>query len=254
LTAERFTPDPARAGERLYRTGDLVRRHPDGRLEFLGRLDHQVKVRGHRIELGEIENALARQPGVREAVVLASRDTVGEAFLLGFVTARPGADAPDAEALRQGLARELPGIMVPRSISVRASFPLTPNGKVDRIALAQAAPAPVAQAAAAPASALEQTIAGIWCEVLGLPEVARDANFFDLGGHSLLVIQVQRRLRDAVGQEVSVTDMFRLPTVTAIAQHLQGHNTQERAVSEGQNRAQMRRAMRAQATSPQANA
>ncbi|HSW17526.1 MAG TPA: MupA/Atu3671 family FMN-dependent luciferase-like monooxygenase [Ramlibacter sp.] len=246
LTAERFIDDAARPGERLYRTGDLVRRRPDGQLEFLGRIDHQVKIRGHRVELGEIENVLARQAGVRDAVVLARHDSAGEAFLLGYVTGRPGEPAPDPEALRQGLARELPEIMTPKSISVRSAFPLTPNGKIDRNALGQSAPAPAARAAAAPSAGLEQIIAAIWSEVLGLPEVERDSNFFDLGGHSLLVIQVQRRLREATGREVSVTDMFRLPTISAIAQHLQQEGgAPERAVNEGQSRAQMRRALRA---------
>ncbi|WP_167784701.1 MupA/Atu3671 family FMN-dependent luciferase-like monooxygenase [Ramlibacter rhizophilus] len=252
LTAERFVADPARPGERLYRTGDLVRRHPDGRLEFLGRLDHQVKIRGHRIELGEIENTLARQPGVREAVVIARQDAAGEYVLLGYVTPEAGANL-EAEALRRAIAQALPEIMVPRAVAVRSSLPLTPNGKVDRKALAQsgaeAAAAPAQPSAApaggAPGDALEQTVAGIWREVLGLDEVARDSNFFDLGGHSLLVIQVQRRLKDAVGQEVSITDMFRLPTVAAIAEHLRG-NTRDNAVSAGLSRAHARRALRGQ--------
>ncbi len=258
LTAERFIDDPREPGLRLYRTGDLVRLQPDGRIEFLGRLDHQVKIRGHRIELGEIENALARQPGVREAVVLARPDSAGEAFLVGYVTATDRSAPPDAEQLRKGLAQQLPDIMVPRLISVRASLPLTPNGKVDRKALLQAAPsaaaaspsaaAPAAVAASSPGSPLEKTIAAIWCEVLGLPEVARDSNFFDLGGHSLLVIQVQRRLKEAVGQEISITDMFRLPTVAAIAGHLGGQQQPVSAVNEGLSRAQARRALRAQAT------
>ncbi|MBL0422889.1 LLM class flavin-dependent oxidoreductase [Ramlibacter sp. AW1] len=258
LNAERFIADERHPGQRLYRTGDLVRRHPDGRLEFLGRLDHQVKIRGHRIELGEIENTLASQPGVREAVVIARQDTAGEAFLVGYVTAAAGQPAPDADTLRRALAERLPDIMVPRLISVRASFPLTPNGKIDRKALAQAAApatgapaapaAPTPAASAAPHDPLEQTVAGIWCQVLGLPEVGRESNFFDLGGHSLLVIQVQRRLKEAVGQEVSITDMFRLTTVAAIAGHLRGGgDTRDTAVNEGLSRAQARRALRSQA-------
>lgn len=257
LTAERFIDDPARAGERLYRTGDLVRRHPDGRIEFLGRLDHQVKIRGHRIELGEIENALARQPGVREAVVVAQQDAAGEAFLAGYVTPAAGATL-QPDALRKALAQALPDIMVPRLVSVRESFPLTPNGKVDRKVLAQSPVKPVVEplpaagvATAAPASTapedgLEQTVAAIWCQVLGLPEVGRDSNFFDLGGHSLLVIQVQRKLKEAVGQEVSITDMFRLPTVAAIAEHLRG-SSQATAVNDGLSRAHARRALRGRA-------
>lgn len=249
LTAERFIADAGRPGQRLYRTGDLVRRQPDGRLEFLGRLDHQVKIRGHRIELGEIENALARQDGVREAVVVAHQDAAGEHFLVGYVTPASGA-APDADALRRALAQALPEIMVPRLVSVRASFPLTPNGKTDRKALAQAAPMAAGPAIAAPIVApedpLEQTVAAIWREVLGTSDVGRDSNFFDLGGHSLLVIQVQRKLKDAVGQEISITDMFRLPTVAAIAEHLKGSRS-DTGVSAGLSRAHARRALRGQA-------
>jgi len=255
LTAQRFIDDPREPGLRLYRTGDLVRLQPDGRIEFLGRLDHQVKIRGHRIELGEIENALAREPGVREAVVLSRPDSAGEAFLVGYVTATDRAAPPDADQLRKALAQQLPDVMVPRLISVRASLPLTPNGKVDRKALAQAAPAAAPQASAAPSGApasmpgspLEKTISAIWCEVLGLPEVARESNFFDLGGHSLLVIQVQRRLKEVLGQEISITDMFRLSTVAAIASHLGGSQPQANAVNEGLSRAQARRALRTQA-------
>ncbi|MEJ7929077.1 MupA/Atu3671 family FMN-dependent luciferase-like monooxygenase [Ramlibacter sp. AN1015] len=246
LTAERFVEDPLHPGERLYRTGDLVRRQPDGRLEFLGRIDHQVKIRGHRIELGEIENALARQPGVREAVVVARQDAAGEAILVGYVTAAPSAPAPDADTLRKALSELLPEIMVPRLVSVRESFPLTPNGKTDRKALAEASPtsaAAPAAALAAPEDPLEQGVAAIWSQVLGVTDVGRDSNFFDLGGHSLLVIQVQRRIKETLGREISITDMFRLPTVAAIAEHLRG-NTRDSAVSEGLGRAHARRALR----------
>ncbi|AEG94152.1 MelG protein (non-ribosomal peptide synthetase)-like protein [Ramlibacter tataouinensis TTB310] len=249
LNAERFTPDAAQPGSRFYRTGDLVRRHPDGRIEFLGRIDHQVKIRGHRIELGEIENALMRQPGVQQAVVLARQDSVGESFLLGYVVPKAGA-TPEAEALRRNLAQELPEIMVPKAVLVMAAFPLTPNGKVDRNALAQSKPVAAAKPPAPPSSQLEQTISAIWAEVLGLSEVGTQDNFFDLGGHSLLVVQVQRRLREATGQEVSITDMFRLPTVAAIAAHLAGRGNAT-AVSDGLSRAQARRAMRSRSGAQQ---
>ena len=250
LNAERFIPDPAdpQGAARLYRTGDLVRAHPDGRLEFLGRLDHQVKLRGHRIELGEIESALLQQPGVQEAVVVACRDAGGEPFLAGFVTPRAEGPALEGEALREALAQALPAVMVPRAVTVRASLPRTPNGKTDRQALARlGAPAPaVPRAAAGEGHPLEQAIAAIWCEVLGLPEVGRDSNFFDLGGHSLLVIQVQRRLRESLGHEVALRDMSRLPTVPASAAHLQGQG-KDTAVADGLSRAQARRALRGHA-------
>lgn len=254
LTAERFIDDPLHPGQRLYRTGDLVRWQPDGRLEFLGRTDHQVKLRGHRIELGEIESQLLAQPGVAQAVVLARTDPNDLAAgprLQAYVLAMRGARV-DAEALRQALAAELPAIMVPASVQVMAAFPLTPNGKVDRLALpdprgasvitTDAVPAP----ASAPQGALEQTIAGLWRDVLGLAHVGVNDNFFDLGGHSLLVVQVQRRLgelSELQGQEVSITDMFRFPTIRSLAKHLAGH-TLSTAVNEGQSRAQARRQLR----------
>jgi natural product biosynthesis luciferase-like monooxygenase protein len=252
LTAERFAADAAVPGARLYRTGDLVRRHSGGALEFLGRIDHQVKIRGHRIELGEIESALSRQPGVAQAVVLAREDGTGDKRLVGYVTAQAGA-APDPESLRRELMRELPEVMVPAVVMLLPSLPLTPNGKVDRRALPAARPVEAARNVAAPQGELEQAIAAIWQEVLGLPQVDVAENFFDLGGHSLLVVQVQRRLREVCGQEVSITDMFRLPTIRALAAHLGGNATSS-AVGEGLSRAQARRAMRSRATLQQVSA
>ena len=264
LDAQRFFQDGA--GGRAYRTGDLARRHPDGQLEFLGRMDHQVKIRGHRIELGEIEGVLLRQPGVAEAIVLDRRDDPGEVRLKAWVTPRPGSDRPQPEALLRALARELPPVMLPRSIRVLDRWPLTPNGKVDRNALSAATAAPVrseppkASAASppsvsvplpasstgqAPTASLEEAVAMIWREVLGRADLARDANFFDLGGHSLAVVQVQRRLREATGVEVAMADMFRLTTITSLAHHLCGRSgAADRAVSEGLERAQARRALR----------
>ena len=242
LTAERFTADSARPGSRMYRTGDLVRRHPDGAIEFLGRLDHQVKIRGHRIELGEIESALMRQPGVKQAVVVAREDGLGDKRLAAYVTAKSGA-VPNVEQLRQALAQELPEVMVPYAFLVLPAFPLTPNGKVDRRALPEPSAAVAVRPAATPQSQIEKTIASIWQEVLGLTQVGTSDNFFDLGGHSLLVVQVQRRLRDACGREVSITDMFRLPTISALAAHLEGHALPS-AVGDGLNRANARRLMR----------
>jgi len=242
LTAERFIDDPSLPGSRMYRTGDLVRRHTDGALEFLGRMDHQVKIRGHRIEPGEIESALARQAGVKEAVVVARDDASGDRRLAAYVTATAGA-ALDAEQLRQALAQELPEVMVPSAVVVLEAMPLTPNGKTDRCALPEPYSALAARPSAAPGNELEKTIAAIWREVLGLPHVGTSDNFFDLGGHSLLVVQVQRRLRDACGCEVSITDMFRLPTISSLAAHL-GGDAVPSAVGDGLNRANARRLMR----------
>ena len=242
LTAQRFVTDAD--GQRWYRTGDLVRRHPEGALEFLGRIDHQVKIRGHRIELGEIEGLLLRQPGVKEAVAIAREDAGGDKRLLAYVTPHAGA-RPEPDALRASLARELPDIMVPATVLVLPALPTTPNGKIDRRALPEPqAATSLRAAAAAPQSDIEKTIASIWQEVLGLPQVGTGDNFFDLGGHSLLVVQVQRRLREACGREVSITDMFRLPTIKSLAAHLGGTAPAANAVGDGLARAQARRLMR----------
>ena len=251
LTSERFVDDTGHPGSRLYRTGDLVRRHPDGAIEFLGRIDNQVKIRGHRIELGEIEAALMRQAGVKEAVVVAKEGIGGDKFLAAYVTPQPGAQ-PDIEQIRTALASELPDIMLPKTLQVLQAFPLTPNNKIDRRALPDAStsagpsvPAPRPPAGAE--SQLEKEIASIWEQVLGVPKAGTSDNFFDLGGHSLLVIQVQRRLREATGREISITDMFRLPTISALAAHLNGSLTRT-AVSDGLSRANARRGMRLRIT------
>jgi acyl carrier protein len=233
LTAERFVTDAH--GARWYRTGDLVRRHADGAIEFLGRIDHQVKIRGHRIELGEIETALAQQPGVKDCVVVAREDR-----LLGYVTAQAGVN-PEPEAMRAALALQLPEVMVPQTVLVLPALPMTPNGKIDRRALPEPnAVIAVRPTTSSPQGELEKTIAAIWQDVLGLPQVGATENFFDLGGHSLAVVQVQRRLREACGREVSITDMFRLPTIKALAAHLGGADSQVNAVNDGLARAQRR--------------
>ncbi len=241
LTSERFIDHPLAAGGKLYKTGDLVRRHPDGDLEFLGRLDHQVKIRGHRIELGEIEAVLLRQPGVQRAVVVAREDVVGDKRLVGYITAQPAATI-DVSSLRRSLAAALPDVMVPSALVALPSLPMTPNGKIDRNAL----PAPRAAAPTPPAAvenALERTIAAIWSDLLGLDSVGVTDNFFDLGGHSLLVVQVQRRLREALGREVAITDMFRFATIRALADHLGGEQSGSTAVDRGLDRARARQTM-----------
>ncbi len=223
LTAERFVPDPwsAAPGERLYRTGDRVRRLADGEIEYLGRLDQQVKVRGLRIELGEIEAVLAALPGVREGAVVAAGDEAARR-LVAYVV--PGAGgAPAAAELRRHCQRYLPAYMVPAAFVVLAGLPLLPNGKLDRRALAALAalntPQPqLAERFVAPRSPLEEVLAGIWAEVLGRPRVGVEDDFFaDLGGHSLLATQVVSRVRQRLGIELPVRSLFEAPTVSGWA-------------------------------------
>lgn len=220
LTADRFRPDPFAGSGRMYRTGDLVRRRGDGRLDFLGRADHQVKIRGHRIELGEIEAALEAVHGIRQAVVMAREDVPGDVRLVAYVTAE---GSVDEAALRAGLAEHLPEVMVPAHILRLDAFPLTPNRKVDRKAL----PAPSARVAGPQAAfvpledSVEQAIAAVWTKVLGVPQVGRSDNFFALGGHSLLAVQAHREMKAALKLDrLAITDIFRFPVLSALAAHL----------------------------------
>jgi amino acid adenylation domain-containing protein len=215
LTAERFVPDPfAGDGGRLYRTGDIARFLPDGRIEFQGRRDSQVKLRGFRVELGEIESALARHPEIREAAVAALAGPQGEKQLVAYLV--PEAAAPSVADVRDFLIARLPAYMVPAAFVVLPALPLTANGKLDRRSLPAPEPGgePVGTPPRTPA---EELIAGIWSEVLGVRGVPRDANFFELGGHSLLATQVLSRLRVATGAEVTLREMFESPTVAAMA-------------------------------------
>ncbi|MDH0665488.1 amino acid adenylation domain-containing protein, partial [Pseudomonas sp. GD03858] len=208
--AERFIASPFNEGERLYRSGDLVRQRADGVLEFLGRSDHQIKLRGLRIEPGEIEACLERQPGVREAVVL-----VHDAAPVGprLVAYHTGEVQPD-EALRQALLARLPEYMVPALFVHLEALPLTPNGKLDRKALpTPELPARVYQA---PQGDTEQLLAGIWAELLGVERVGRHDNFFELGGHSLLAVTLVARLRE-VGLAADIRVLFGQPSVAALA-------------------------------------
>jgi amino acid adenylation domain-containing protein len=219
LTAAAFVPDPFSGvpGARLYRTGDRARRLPDGRLEFLGRVDRQVKVRGFRVEPGEVEAALRAQPGVRDAAVLARPDAEGGVRLAAYVVAEPGS-APAADgALRAALRAVLPEHMVPGAIVALDALPLTPTGKVDVAAL----PGPAAPAVeyAAPRSAVEEVLARDWAEVLGLETVGIHDDFFALGGHSLLAARLVTRLR-VLRVEVPVRSVFEAPTVARLAEHV----------------------------------
>ncbi|NMO13898.1 amino acid adenylation domain-containing protein [Pyxidicoccus fallax] len=221
LTAERFVPDPFSPvpGARLYRTGDVGRYREDGRIEFSGRADFQVKVRGYRIEPGEIESLMRAHPEVAEAVVLVRE---GEARLVGYFVPRSGgADAELAAQLRGFLREKLPEYMLPSVLVPLARMPLTRNGKVDRGALPD--PAAVQRDAApyeAPTSELEQRIASIWQEALKVERVGLHGNFFDLGGHSLLMVQVHEKLSAAFGRRFSMVELFQHPTVASLAKYI----------------------------------
>ncbi|MCP5155944.1 MAG: amino acid adenylation domain-containing protein [Ectothiorhodospiraceae bacterium] len=238
LTAERFVVRALAGGrhERVYRTGDLVRQRADGALEFLGRTDQQVKLRGFRIELGEIEAVLRRQPGVSDSVVVCREDRAGDPRLVGYVT---GTDLAPA-ALREGLGAALPEYMVPSVVMVLDALPLTPNGKVDRRALPAPEGAETVGEAVAPRSALEHQLAAIWCEVLGRERVGVHDNFFDLGGHSLLLLQVQSRLSSELDHPVPTIALFHYPTISQLAGHLSGELAERRVREEARDRAERR--------------
>jgi amino acid adenylation domain-containing protein len=221
LTAERFVPDPFGAlngepGGRLYRTGDLVRYLADGRIEFLGRNDFQVKIRGFRIELGEVEAALAEHPAVAAVVVLAREDEPGERRLVAYVVAAPER-SPELAGLRRWLEERLPSYMVPAVFVALSELPLGPTGKVDRRALP--APAVERREAERPGerSPVEELLAGIWADLLGVPDVAPQESFFELGGHSLLATRMISRVRAVLGVELPIRAVFEEPTLAGFA-------------------------------------
>lgn len=225
LTAERFVPDPfyPEPGARMFRTGDIVRRLPGGELAFVGRLDDQVKLRGYRIEPGEVTFALKRHRGVRDGVVVAAGDGADGKRLVAYWVPVAGDLTPSADDLVAFLRRSLPDYMVPSAFVRLDALPLTPNGKVDRAALLDpvvrdAAPA---DAFVAPRTAVEQDVAGILAPLLGLDRVSADANFFLLGGHSLLGTQLVTRLRDHFDVELSLKALFDAPTVAEIAAEIE---------------------------------
>ncbi|MBW8485474.1 non-ribosomal peptide synthetase [Actinomadura parmotrematis] len=219
LTAERFVACPfGEPGERMYRTGDVVRWRPDGQLEFMGRQDDQVKVRGFRIELGEIETALAAHPLVAQNVVTARKDAVGDTALVAYVVGAAGGD-PDPAGVREFLARTLPEYMIPSAVVVLDAMPLNPAGKLDRGAL----PDPVfaaSEVGRGPRDAREEILCGVFAEVLGLPRIGIDDDFFDLGGDSLKATRVVSRARAALDAELAVRALFEFPTVAGLAEHL----------------------------------
>jgi amino acid adenylation domain-containing protein len=230
LTAERFIPDPfsSQTGGRLYCTGDRVRQRRDGSLEYLGRIDQQVKLRGYRIEPAEIVHTLESHPAVQQAVATVRAGTDGEERLGAYVVLSTQAPCPTDE-LRAHLHQLLPDYMIPAWISVLSELPLTPHGKIDW----QALPDPESDAPPprsvpfSPEQPMELRVAALWAEVLGVREVGPDDNFFDHGGHSLLMIQVQHRLREDLSVDLELLDLFRYPSVRLLCTHLAGRKTSD---------------------------
>ena len=216
LTKEKFVANPFISGERMYRTGDLARFLPDGKIEFLGRIDHQVKIRGYRIELGEIEKQILKYRDIKEAVVLAREDEAKDKYLCAYIVS---AVEVMANEIRQYLAAVLPDYMIPSYFVQLAGMPLTPNGKVDRKAL----PEPVSKGSAdyvAPRNQVEETLVQIWGEVLGKSPIGINDNFFELGGHSLKATVVLARIHKELNAELPLKELFRTPTISEISDYL----------------------------------
>jgi amino acid adenylation domain-containing protein len=232
LTAERFIPDPFRAGQRMYRTGDLARFLADGALQFLGRSDFQVKLRGYRIELGEIESALAEHPAVAQSVVLVREDQTFDPRLVAYVQFKAGQSVPSAE-LRAHLKRTLPEYMVPGFFVPLGAMPLTPNGKLDRKAL----PAPDyvrgerstqpggAIAKVSPRDDIELILARVWQRILRLEDIGVTDDFFELGGHSLLAVRMINELKQVAGFDLALAELFRGATIEHLARVLRGDSS-----------------------------
>ncbi len=241
LTAERFIANPFKPGERIYWTGDLAKYRDDGVIEFLGRVDHQVKIRGYRIELGEIEARLGEHASVRECVLLLREDVPGDQRLVAYLV--PNGAAPDPNDVRDHLRKDLPEYMVPNDVVILDAMPLTPNGKIDRKQL----PVPSegggkgsAAAYEAPEDELQQTIVNIWQDTLKLDKVGVKDNFFDLGGHSLLIVRVHQLLKQQVDKPISLTDLYRFPTIASLTEFLNSDQKNE-SLKKSSDRASRRR-------------
>ena len=233
LTAEKFVADPFsdRREARLYKTGDMCRFLSDGQLEFLGRIDQQVKVRGFRIELGEVETAIRALSRIKEAIVLCREDRPQEKQLVAYVVSS-GDDAPDEVAVLKELSDSLPNYMRPSAIMFLPSLPLNPNGKVDREALPAPTQRTVDPALTAHMSPTEVQIATVWQQALGVEEIGMDDSFFELGGHSMLLVRVHGKLRSIFAEELSMVDMFKYPTVKTLAHFLTRDEAEETAATQ----------------------
>jgi amino acid adenylation domain-containing protein/non-ribosomal peptide synthase protein (TIGR01720 family) len=223
LTAERFLPDPFcdEPGARMYRTGDFVRWLPDGQLDFIGRVDEQVKLRGFRIELGEIEAALCAEPSVGEAVVVLRKRAGGDPWLVAYVVARTGGAEPSVRELRERLGTRLPEYMVPAAFVVLEALPRNTSGKVDRKALPLPGVAPRSDGFVAPRTEAERRLAELWTRTLGVERVGVTDSFFELGGHSLLATQLVSRVRGTFGVDLPLRAVFEAPTLEALARRVE---------------------------------
>ena len=228
LTAARFAPSAALAGAVLYRTGDLARLREDGAILFLGRIDHEEKIRGYRVAVEEVEDMLTRHDGVASAVVRGWPDISGDRALVAYVVAR-GAPAPSVATLRAHLARLLPDYMVPTRFEALARLPMTPNGKVDRNALPPPGDVVPRADPALPLDPAEQRLAAIWTEVLGVDAIGRRDSFFDLGGHSLLVVTLLQRVEKAYGPGFGMADFFQAYRLDEMARRLNAPGGARRA-------------------------
>jgi amino acid adenylation domain-containing protein len=247
LTAAVFVPDPlGGAGGRVYRTGDRGRRRRDGAVEFLGRADAQVKIGGNRVEPGEIEQVLRQVPGVAGAAVTVT-GTGAAARITGYIVPDDPASPPPGATIRAVLASRLPAIMIPSALVPLPRLPLTRNGKLDHSALPPPPHAPTATPPGAARGPLEQVIAQAWCRTLGLPRVGVRDNFFEAGGNSLLLLALFEALRGSVDGELTVADLFRYPTVAALADFIGGRTNRRAAGQRGIDRARLRAAARAAA-------
>jgi acyl carrier protein len=227
ITAEKFIPDPFSdlPGARLYRTGDLARYLPDGDIEFLGRMDHQLKIRGFRVEPGEIEVVLGQYSGVQEAVVMAQEYAPGDKRLVAYIVSQEDSGLT-VTALRGYLKEKLPEYMVPSAFVMLDELPLTPNGKVERRALPDQARPELEQVFVAPRTALESVLAKTCGELLGLERVGINDSFFELGGHSLLATQLVSRLCELFQMELPLRAVFETPTISGLAQRMLQEETQ----------------------------